>query len=132
MKILLDTQVAIWALTDTKRLSAQAIALIGDETNDVFVSAVSVWEIAIKFALQKRTGAPPFSGAVALDAFLAAGYRMLNVTPQHAAAVETLPNLHADPFDRMLIAQATVEGLALVSSDRNIARYASKSLRVIR
>ncbi len=121
MKILLDTQVAIWALTDTKRLSAQAIALIGDETNDVFVSAVSVWEIAIKFALRKRSGVPPFSGAVALEAFLAAGYRMLNVTPQHAAAVEALPSLHADPFDRMLIAQALTERMALVSNDQRIA-----------
>ena len=130
MKILLDTQVAIWALTDTKRLSAQAIALIGDETNDVFVSAVSVWEIAIKFALQKRTGAPPFSGAVALDAFLAAGYRMLNVTPQHAAAVETLPNLHADPFDRMLIAQAMREPFRLLTADAALARYSDLVIEV--
>ena len=130
MKILLDTQVAIWALTDTKRLSAQAIALIGDETNDVFVSAVSVWEIAIKFTLQKRTGAPPFSGAVALDAFLAAGYRMLNVTPQHAAAVETLPNFHADPFDRMLIAQALHEPLRLLTADAALARYSDMVIEV--
>jgi PIN domain nuclease of toxin-antitoxin system len=130
MKILLDTQVAIWALTDTKRLSAQAIALIGDETNDVFVSAVSVWEIAIKFALRKRTGVPPFSGAVALDAFHAAGYRMLNVTPQHAAAVETLPNLHADPFDRMLVAQALHEPLRLLTADAALARYSDMVIEV--
>lgn len=123
MKLLLDTQVAIWALTDTKRLSARAVALIGDETNDVFVSAVSVWEIAIKFALGKRIGAPPFSGAVALEAFLAAGYRMLDITPQHAAAVEALPNLHADPFDRMLIAQALREPLRLLTADAALARY---------
>jgi PIN domain nuclease of toxin-antitoxin system len=123
VKLLLDTQVAIWALTDTKRLSARAVALIGDETNDVFVSAVSVWEIAIKFALGKRIGAPPFSGAVALEAFLAAGYRMLDITPQHAAAVEALPNLHADPFDRMLIAQALREPLRLLTADAALARY---------
>ena len=60
MRILLDTQIAIWALTDTKRLSERARTLIGDEANDVFVSAVSVWEIAIKFALAKRTGALRF------------------------------------------------------------------------
>jgi PIN domain nuclease of toxin-antitoxin system len=130
VRILLDTQVAIWALTDTKRLGAQAIALIGDETNDVFVSAVSVWEIAIKFALRKRMGAPPFSGAVALEAFLAAGYRMLNITPQHAAAVEKLPNLHADPFDRMLIAQALHEPLRLLTADAALARYSDTVIEV--
>ena len=130
MKILLDTQVAIWALTDTKRLGAQAIALIGDETNDVFVSAVSVWEIAIKFALRKRIGAPPFSGAVALEAFVAAGYRMLNVTSKHAAAVEVLPLLHADPFDRMLIAQALNEPLRLLTADAALCRYSDTVIEV--
>jgi PIN domain nuclease of toxin-antitoxin system len=130
LKILLDTQVAIWALTDTKRLSAAAIALIADETNDIFVSAVSVWEIAIKFALGKRIGAPLFSGAVALEAFLAAGYRMLNVTPQHAAAVETLPPLHADPFDRMLIAQALHEPLRLLTADAALVRYSDMVIEV--
>ena len=123
MKILLDTQMAIWALTDTKRLSGRARSLIADESNEVFVSAVSVWEIAIKFALAKRTGAPPFSGAVALDAFLAAGYRMLNVTPRHAAGVDGLPPLHTDPFDRMLIAQARHEPLRLLTADAALARY---------
>ena len=123
MRILLDTQIAIWALTDTKRLSGRARALIADKANDVFVSAVSVWEIAIKFALGKRAGAPPFSGAVALDAFIAAGYRMLNVTPQHAAGVESLPPLHADPFDRLLVAQALLEPLRLLTADAVLAGY---------
>jgi PIN domain nuclease of toxin-antitoxin system len=130
LKLLLDTQVAIWALTDTKRLSARAVALIGKETNEVFVSAVSVWEIAIKVALGKRIGAPPFSGAVALEAFLAAGYRMLNVTPQHAAGVERLPNLHADPFDRLLIAQALHEPLRLLTADAALARYSDTVIEV--
>ena len=96
----------------------------------MFVSAVSIWEIAIKFALRKRTGAPPFSGAVALEAFLAAGYRMLNVTPQHAAAVEALPHLHADPFDRMLIAQALHEPLRLLTADAALARYSDMVIEV--
>ncbi len=130
MRILLDTQAAIWALTDTKRLSAQAIALIGDETNDVFVSAATVLEIAIKFALRKRTGAPPFSGAVALEAFLAAGYRLLNMTPQHAAAVETLLNVHADPFDRMLVAQALHEPLRLLTANAALAQYSDTVIAV--
>lgn len=123
MRILLDTQIAIWALTDTKRLGERARKLIADEANDVFVSAVSVWEIAIKFALTKRTGAPPFSGAVARDAFRAAGYRLLNVTPEHAAGIDGLPPLHADPFDRMLISQALQEPLRLLTADKTLAGY---------
>jgi PIN domain nuclease of toxin-antitoxin system len=123
VRILLDTQIAIWALTDTKRLSRRAKALIADETNDIFVSSVSVWEIAIKFALSKRIGAPPFSGKVALDAFLEAGYRMLNITAQHAATIDTLPPLHADPFDRMLLAQAIYEPQRLLTADAALAGY---------
>jgi PIN domain nuclease of toxin-antitoxin system len=123
VRILLDTQIAIWALTDTKRLGGRARALIADEANDVFISAVSVWEIAIKFALAKRPGAPPFSGAVALDAFIVAGYRMLYVTAHHAAGVESLPPLHADPFDRLLVAQALQEPLRLLTADAVLVGY---------
>jgi PIN domain nuclease of toxin-antitoxin system len=123
VRILLDTQIAIWALTDPKRLSRRAKSLIADEENDVFVSAASVWEIAIKFALAKRTGAPPFSGVVALDAFVAAGYRMLDVTPRHAAELDGLPPLHADPFDRMLVAQALNEPMRLLTADAALAGY---------
>jgi PIN domain nuclease of toxin-antitoxin system len=123
MKILLDTQIAIWALTDTRRLNGRAKTLIADYANDVFVSAVSVWEIAIKFALGEWASAPPFSGEVALDAFLAAGFQMLNVTPRHAASLDGLPPLHGDPFDRMLIAQALSEPLRLLTADRALAAY---------
>lgn len=130
MKILLDTQIAIWALTDTKRLAELARKLIADEANDVFVSAVSIWEIAIKFALAKRTGAPPFSGTVARDAFRAAGYRMLNVTSEHAAGIDGLAPLHADPFDRMLIAQALQEPLRLLTADRALAGYGAVAIVV--
>ena len=123
MKVLLDTQIAIWALTDTSRLNERAKTLIADYTNDVFVSAVSVWEIAIKFALGKRASAPPFSAEVALNGFLAAGFEMLNVTPRHAAGLDGLPRLHGDPFDRMLIAQALSEPLRLLTADRALAAY---------
>lgn len=105
MRLLLDTQVAIWALADPGRWSPQSQALIVDESNAIYVSAVSVWEIAINFALAKRVGAPPFSGSVALNAFSEAGFEILDVTAQHAVAVEALTRLHADPFDRILVAQ---------------------------
>jgi PIN domain nuclease of toxin-antitoxin system len=131
MRVLLDTQIAIWALTDTRRLNERAKTLIADYTNDVFVSAVSVWEIAIKFTLGKRASAPPFSGEVALDAFLAAGFQMLNVTPRHAARLDGLPPLHGDPFDRMLIAQALSEPLRLLTADRALAAYGAMVLTEI-
>ena len=111
-------------------MSAKARALIGDEGNGIFVSAVSVWEIAIKFALAKRTGAPPFSGAVALEAFVSAGYQMLDVTARHAAVVGGLPLLHADPFDRMLIAQALCEPLRLLTADAMLGRYSDTVIEV--
>ena len=130
MKILLDTQVAIWALTDTKRLGVQAIALIGDEANDVFVSAVSVWEIAIKFALPKRSGAPPFSGAVALEAFLAAGYRMLNVTPQHVLRLRPCQTCTPTHSTECWSAQALCEPLRLLTADTALARYSDMVIEV--
>lgn len=123
MKVLLDTQIAIWALNEPRRLGAQAAQIIADERNDIYVSVVTIWEIAIKFALAKRRGAPPFSGAVALRLFAAAGYRLLDVKPEHAVAVESLPPLHADPFDRMLIAQALSEPLRLITADAAVTAY---------
>ncbi len=123
MKILLDTQIAIWALSEPRRLGDRVRALIADDRNDIHVSAVSVWEIAIKFALAKRRGAPPFSGATALQLFIAAGYRMLSITPEHGAAVDELPPLHADPFDRMLVAQALREPMRLLTADVALAAY---------
>lgn len=130
MKVLLDTQVAIWALNDLRRLAPHVKQIIADERNDIYVSVVSVWEIAIKFALAKRRGAPPFSGAAALGFFVAAGYRLLDVKPEHAVAVESLPLLHADPFDRMLIAQALCEPLRLVTADAAMAAYSDAIIAI--
>jgi PIN domain nuclease of toxin-antitoxin system len=90
---------------------------------------VSVWEIAIKFALRKRRGAPPFSGADALIHFRAAGYELLNVAPEHAVAVEALLPLHADPFDRMLIAQALYEPMRLITADIALAAYSETIIK---
>jgi PIN domain nuclease of toxin-antitoxin system len=130
VKLLLDTHIAIWALNEPRRLSEQARDLIADERNDVYVSAASVWEIAIKFALAKRRNAPPFSGEVALRLFIEAGYRLLPVTPEHAVALDRLPPLHADPFDRMLVAQALHEPLRLLTADAALAAYGDVVLTV--
>jgi PIN domain nuclease of toxin-antitoxin system len=85
------------------------------------VSTVSIWEIAIKHRLAKKS--MPISGRQALGYFREAGYRLLEIRPEHAAAVEDLPEHHADPFDRMLVAQAEVEPLKLVTSDALLAKY---------
>lgn len=124
MRLLLDTHVTLWAVAADSRLPAKARDLILDPGNMIHVSAASVWEIAIKHALAR--GVPndmPVSGQEALVYFEAAGYVLLPISPQHAAAVEALPPLHADPFDRLLIAQALAEPLRLVTHDQTLARY---------
>jgi PIN domain nuclease of toxin-antitoxin system len=124
MRLLLDTHIALWAVTDDARLSPRARDLIGNPENDVFVSTASVWEIAIKHALAR--GGPndmPVSGAEALRYFQAAGYEMVGIAAANAAAVETLPTLHADPFDRLLIAQALTVPFRLLTHDPRVAGY---------
>lgn len=124
MRLLLDTHIALWAVADDERLPPRARDLISDHANDVFASAVSVWEIAIKHALAR--GGPsdmPVSGADALRYFQDAGYEMVGISPADAAAVETLQMLHADPFDRLLIAQAVTVPFRLLTHDARVARY---------
>lgn len=123
MKLLLDTHVAIWAMTDPARIRPGIVEILQRPEAVVFVSAVSIWEIAIKSALSKRGGAPPFSGTQALRHFSEAGFELLDIKPEHAAAVEDLPPIHADPFDRLLVAQALTEPMRLVTADKTISRY---------
>lgn len=128
MKILLDTHIALWAVSDDSRLSLQARELIAAPRNLVWVSAVSVWEIAIKHSLGR--GEMPISGAEALEFFRQSGYRMLPVSPEHAAAVENLPTHHQDPFDRLLVAQSLTEPLRLLTHDATVARYSDTVILV--
>ena len=123
MRLLLDTQVALWALLDDKRLPPRGRELIADEGNSIAISAASVWEIAIKHSLQR--GDMPVSAAQALRWFRRAGYALLDIKPEHAAHVEKLPPLHADPFDRLLVAQALTEPLHLLTHDATVARYST-------
>ena len=126
MRLLLDTHIALWAIVDDPRLAGAARELIEAPSNDVAVSAASLWEIAIKHAL--RRGDMPVSAADALGWFRDAGYALLDITPEHAAAVETLPPIHADPFDRLLIAQALSEAMALVSNEAVFDGYGVQRL----
>lgn len=128
MHLLLDTHIALWALADDARLPARGRLLIADPNNRVSVSAASVWEISIKHSLAR--GDMPVSGAQALQWFRQAGFALLPITPEHAAAVEQLPRLHADPFDRLLVAQALTEPLHLLTHDAAVARY-SDSIELI-
>ncbi|WP_295383903.1 type II toxin-antitoxin system VapC family toxin [uncultured Thiodictyon sp.] len=128
MRLLLDTHIALWALTDDPRLSEQARALINDPANQVMVSAATVWEIAIKHALGRDT--MPISGDEALDWFRQAGYDLLPISPTHAAALEHLPDHHRDPFDRLLVAQAITEPLRLLSRDPRVIRYGEAVIAV--
>ena len=127
MRILLDTHIALWAVVGSKRLAPQAkeAILAADE---VFVSVASLWEIAIKHGLGK--GDMPVSAAQALQACNDAGYRWLDIRPQHTLAVEGLAPLHNDPFDRILIAQALVEPLTLITRDAWVASYSPAILKV--
>jgi PIN domain nuclease of toxin-antitoxin system len=129
VRLLLDTHVAIWALTAPELLAAQARALIADPANDIFVSAVSILEIAIKHHLGKRS-APPFSGSAALAYFREAGYELLAISAEHAAGVEALPHHHADPFDRLLVAQALTEPLRLITHDAKVAAYSDSIIPI--
>ena len=118
MKLLLDTHAALWFLSGDDRLSDNARRHVTDDTNRVLLSAAVVWEISIKRALGKLAVPDDY-----LSLLLEAGVQPLSVTVAHAAAVERLPPHHRDPFDRMLVSQATVEAGALVSSDDALRPY---------
>lgn len=126
MRILLDTHIALWAIANDPRLGSMARNLLEDPGNEIFVSAASVWEISIKHALSRgRPHDVPISGAAAIERFREAGCVLLPVTADHAAAVENLPPVHKDPFDRMLVAQAMLEPLRMITRDVRLAAYSA-------
>lgn len=116
-RILLDTHLLLWAVAEPRKLSSAARSRI--DRAEVFVSAASIWEVSIKAALGKLAADP----AELLAEIEPAGFILLPVTGEHAAAVARLPAVHTDPFDRMLIAQAKTEPLLLLTNDAILARY---------
>lgn len=118
MRVLLDTHVFLWAVGGSRRLGAPARRRIA-RAERAYVSAASLWEIAIKAGLGKLDADPE---ALA-DAIEASGFAELPVTARHAAAVAALPALHGDPFDRLLVAQARTEPLILLTADERVAAY---------
>jgi PIN domain nuclease of toxin-antitoxin system len=121
VRLLVDTHLLLWAAASSSRLPRGAQALIEDPANEVYYSAASIWEIAIKSALRRK------DFRVDVPALLAAlpqmGFVELPVTGAHAARVVQLANIHRDPFDRLLVAQSVVEPLTLLTNDALLARY---------
>ncbi len=121
MKLLLDTHLLLWAANEPERLPAQARAFFDDPDIALLFSAASIWEIVIKNGLGRKD----FSVDARLlrRGLLDHGYAELTITSAHAVFVESLPPIHKDPFDRILVAQATVEGITLLTTDRVLGSY---------
>ncbi len=118
MRLLLDTHALVWAMVDPGHLTDAAVDELRDGRNEVFASAASVWEIEIKRALGKLKAPDDL-----IDALMATGFRPLPMSLEHANLAGSLPLHHRDPFDRMLIAQAQLESLTIVTRDERFARY---------
>jgi PIN domain nuclease of toxin-antitoxin system len=128
VKLLLDTHLLLWTAGQPRRLSATARKLIADKDNELLFSAASLWEIVIKCGL----GRDDFvvDARVLRRGLLDNGYEELPVRSEHTVAVDGLPSIHRDPFDRLLVAQATFEGITLLTSDPVVARYPGPIRRV--
>ncbi len=122
MNLLLDTNALLWSLGDPDRLGVAARLLVSEPGNVVYVSAASAWEIALKVALGKLE-APDDPSAWLPDAVRASRFTPLSITIEHALGVHRLPQHHADPFDRLLVAQAIAEHLTIVTGDRQLEAY---------
>ena len=127
MRLLLDTHVWLWWNTEPERLSAAARRQISDPRNEVFLSAASVWEIAIKQRLGKLPLREPVSSYITRR-LAADDVRPLPISVDHAAGVETLELRHHDPFDRILIVQARHEGLRLLTADEQVLSYGNPTV----
>jgi PIN domain nuclease of toxin-antitoxin system len=124
VRVLLDTHVVLWAMTSPARLGREAVAALSDRSTRRVVSAATLWEIATKSGIGRMEVDDD------LPDFLARhGHEFLTVTPEHAWRVKRLPDVHRDPFDRLLVAQAQAEDIPLITHDRLLERY---DLRIIR
>lgn len=121
MKLLLDTHLLLWAAGEPDRLSVRARSLMEDQDNALVFSAASLWEITIKAGLGRADF--QIDPHLLRRGLIENGYEELPVTSQHALAVGQLPDVHRDPFDRILVAQATVEGLLLLTHDPLVQAY---------
>jgi PIN domain nuclease of toxin-antitoxin system len=121
LKLLLDTHLLLWAAGQPDQLSATASTLLSDPGNELLFSSASLWEIAIKHGLGRQDF--KVNPRLLRRGLLDNGYRELPITSEHAVAIDSLPSIHKDPFDRILVAQAIVEGITLVTADPLIMQY---------
>jgi PIN domain nuclease of toxin-antitoxin system len=128
VKLLLDTQLLLWAAGQPERLSPAARKLLGNRRNELLFSAASLWEIASKRTLGRED--LRVDPRLLRRGLLDNGYTELPVTSQHAVSIDGLPPLHKDPFDRLLLAQAASEGITLLTADAQVARYPGPVRRV--
>ena len=128
MRFLLDTHLLLWGTAEPERLSTSARKMLEDSSNEFVFSAVSMWEVAVKRAL----GRPDFltEAATLRRQLLADNFFELAMTSEHAIFAASLPQLHKDPYDRLLVSQATVEGIVLLTADRVVAGYPGPIQRV--
>ena len=126
MKVLLDTHAFVWWMGASEKLPPSVIALVGNRENQILISAAVAWELAIKVSLGKIKPAVPISEVPA--AVEGQGFAQLEISLDHAVRAGTLPRLHGDPFDRMLIAQALAEDIPIVSNDRAFDKYGVRRL----
>lgn len=122
MKLLIDTHTFLWLAADSSKLSPKAQQLLSDDTNEIYLSVASLWEMAIKIGLGKLQVAKPLAALVA-EQQQANRIQLLFIQPGHTFAVQDLPPHHKDPFDRMLVMQAQAESLTLVTQDSTLNRY---------
>jgi PIN domain nuclease of toxin-antitoxin system len=121
MKLLLDTHIVLWAAGQPDRLPSTARGMLEDPQNELFFSVVSLWEVVIKRSLGRKD----FQADARLlrRGLLEHGYRELDIKGEHAVALDGLPPIHKDPFDRLLVAQSMVEGILLLTADPAVAQY---------
>lgn len=122
MRVLLDTHAFLWWITDDPRLSHRARAIIADDENQLFLSVASAWEIAIKARLGRLEVPADLEGFIVAQ-LSRNRIEALPINLSHAPRIYTLPDHHRDPFDRLLVAQASVEGLPILTADPQLARY---------
>lgn len=124
MRYLLDTHIFIWWMEKNKRLSTDTFDLLNNSQNKVFLSVASIWEIVIKKAKKKLKTPKDVEGGIK-----ASGFISLNIDLSHVLEIEKLPTYHNDPFDRIIISQAKIEDLTLITSDKKIWKYDLRLLK---
>jgi PIN domain nuclease of toxin-antitoxin system len=128
MKLLLDTHLLLWAAGQPARLSRAARALLDDPQNELFFSSASLWEVSIKRGLGRNDFR--VDPRLLRRGLLDNGYSELPITSEHAVSIDSLPSIHKDPFDRILVAQSIVEGITLLTADPVVAQYSGPIRKV--